>query len=195
MTEARCPSPIGFPVVVDYWAGELTAAEEERVEEHVFTCAACARDLAAAETLARGIATLARTGRLQTIITEAILNRLSADGVRVRMFTLEGSAVVPCAVWAGDDLVVSRIRGDFAGVDSVSIVTRKASGEEIRRVSDVALRPGQNEILNAFSAAQLRRLPATEVHVTVLAQTGTGERTLAEYTLQHGGAFDRSTES
>ena len=191
MTDIHCSAPIGFAAVVDYWAGDLSPAEQDRIDEHVFTCAACARELAAAEALARGIATMAREGRLHTVLSDAILNRLSADGVRIRMFTLEGSGIVPCAVWADDDLIVSRIRADFSGVDSVSIVTRQASGEEIRRVSDIAVRPGQREILNAFSAAQLRSLPATQVHVTVTAQVGTGERTIAEYTLEHAGAFER----
>ena len=164
MTDTRCPSPIGFADVVDYWAGDLTRAEEDRIEEHVFTCAACARELAAAEALARGIAAVVREGRLHSVVTDGILNRLAADGVRVRMYTLDGTAIVPCAVWADDDLVVARIRADFAGVDAVTIVTRQASGDEISRLSDVAVRPGQREILNAFSADHLRTLPATRVH-------------------------------
>jgi hypothetical protein len=187
MTDTRCPAPIAFADIVDYWAGDLTRAEENRIEEHVFACVDCARELAAAEAVTRGIAALAREGRLHSVVTDALLNRLAADGVRIRMFTLEGDAIVPCAVWADDDLVVSRIRGDFAEVDSVTIVTRQASGEEIGRLSDVAVRPGQREILNAFSAAHLRKLPATRVRVTVTS----GERTLAEYTLEHGGAFER----
>jgi anti-sigma factor RsiW len=191
MTETGCASPIGFAEVVDYWANDLTPGEEERIEAHVFTCAACARELAAAEALARGIAAVAREGRLHTVVTDAILNRLAADGVRIRMFTLEGEAVVPCAVWAGDDLVVGRIRADFAGVDAVTIVTRLPSGVEIGRLADVAVRPGQREILNAFSAEHLRTLPATRVQVTVTAQIAAGDRTIAEYTLEHGGAFDR----
>ena len=65
------------------------------------------------------------------MVTDAILNRLAADGVRVRTYTLEGTGIVPCAVWAGDDLVVARIRADLVDVDSVTIVTRQASGEEI----------------------------------------------------------------
>ena len=194
MTDMRCPAPIGFADVVDYWAGELTRADEDRIEDHVFACADCARELAAAEALARGIAAVAREGRLHTVVTDAILNRLAADGVRVRMFTLEGESIVPCAVWAGDDLVVARIRADFAGEDAVTIVTRQASGAEIGRLSDVAVRPGQREILHAFSAERLRTLPATRVHVSVMAATGSAdssERTLAEFTLEHGGAFDR----
>ena len=191
MTDTRCPAPIAFADVVDYWAGDLTRAEEDRIEEHVFSCVDCAREVAAAEALARGIAAVARGGRLHTVVSDAILNRLAADGVRVRMYTLDGSGIVPCAVWADDEVVVARILADFAEVDSVTIVTRQASGDEIGRLSDVAVRPGQREILNAFSAAHLRKLPATRVQVTVTTQIGSGERTIAEYTLEHAGAFDR----
>jgi hypothetical protein len=191
MSDMHCPAPIRFADVVDYWAGDLTRADEDRIDEHVFTCADCARELAAAEALARGVAAVARAGRLHSVVTDAILNRLAADGVRVRMYTLEGAGIVPCAVWADDDLVVARIRADFADVDSVTIVTRQASGDEIGRLSDVVVRPGQREILNAFSAAQLRKLPATRVRVTVSTQIGSGERTIAEYSLEHAGAFDR----
>lgn len=191
MTDTRCPVPIGFAHIVDYWAGDLTRAEENRIEEHVFTCADCARELAAAEGLARGIAAVAREGRFHSVVTDAILNRLAADGVRIRMYTLEGGGIVPCSVWADDDLVVARIRADFAEVNSVTIVARQASGDEITRLSDIAVRPGQREILNALSAAQLRKLPPMRVRVTVTAQIGSGERTIAEYTLEHGGAFDR----
>ena len=192
MTATRCPAPIGFADVVDYWAGDLTRAEEDRIEEHVFACADCAREFAAVQALARDIASVARDGRLHSVVTDAMLNRLAADGVRIRTYTLEGSGIVPCAVWADDDLVVSRIRADFGEAQSVSIVTRQASGEEINRVSDIAIRAGQREILNAFSAAHLRKLPATRVNVTVMAQIGSEERTIAEYTLEHAGAFDRS---
>ena len=192
MTETRCPAPIGFANVVDYWAGELTRAEEDRIEEHVFTCADCARELAAAEALTRSIAAVARAGRLHTVITDAILNRLAADGVRIRTYTLEGEGIVPCSVWADDDLVVARIRADLTEVDSVTIVTRQASGEDINRLSDIAVRPGQREILNAFSAAHLRKLPPTRVGVTVTGKIGDSERPIAEYTLEHAGAFDRN---
>lgn len=191
MTDTPCPAPIEFATVVDYWAGELSGAEEERLEDHVFACSDCARTLAAAEALTRRIAAVAREGRLDSVVTDAILNRLAAEGLRIRMYTLDGPGIVQCSVWADDDLVVSRIRADFAEVDSVTIVTRQASGDEISRLSDVAVRPGQREILNAFSAAHLRTLPPTRVLVTVTGQIGGGERTIAEYTLEHAGAFDR----
>ena len=88
-------------------------------------------------------------------------------------------------------LVVARIRAELAGVEAVTIVTRQASGEELGRLADVPVRPGQQEILNAFSAAHLRTLPPTRVQVSVMAHGDGPARTLAEYTLEHGGAFDR----
>ena len=191
MTEPLCASPLPFTDVVDYWAGELPPSEEERVEAHAFACTACARALAAAERLARGIAETTRGGRLHGVVTDAMLNRLAADGARIRTYTLDGPGVVPCAVWAGDDLVVARLRADFAGVESVTIVTRRASGEEIGRVADILVQPGQREIVNAFPAARLRALPSTRVHVTLSGRSGEREQTLAEYTLEHGGSFER----
>ena len=87
--------------------------------------------------------------------------------------------------------MVARIRANLSNVESVTIVTRQTSGSEISRLSDVAVQPGQREILNAFSAAQLRLLPATRVQVTVTAPIASGERTIAVYTLEHAGAFER----
>ena len=70
MTETHCPEPIPFDAVVDYWAGDLTRDDEDRIDEHVFGCAACARELADAEALARGIAAMIRGGRLYSIVTD-----------------------------------------------------------------------------------------------------------------------------
>lgn len=191
MSETRCPSPLTFAQVVDYWTGDLTPADEASIEATVFACEDCAHELEAGRALAQGIAAVVLQGRLHTVVTDGVLNRLAADGVRIRTFTLDGSGVIPCAVWADDDLVVSRIRADFAGVDAVTIVTRQASGEEIGRLADVPVRPGQREILNAFSAAYLRALPATRVQIRVTAVGIAGERSIAEYTLEHAGSFER----
>jgi hypothetical protein len=126
-------------------------------------------------------------------VTDALLNRLAKDGVRIRMYTLEPGVVVPCSVWTDDDLVVTRIRADFSGVASTTLVTRLASGQEVSRLSDVLVRPGQGEIIDAISASLLRRLPSTSVRLTLTGRTATGERTIGEYVLEHAGTFDRSS--
>ena len=192
MTDPRCATPVEFGDIVDYWAGDLSAADVDRIEEHVFACTVCARQLAEGEALARGIAALVREGRFHSLVTDALLNRLAMDGVRMRTYVLEAGDVVPCSVWADDDLVVTRIRADFSGVESVTVVTRLGSGEEISRLSNVAVRPGQGEIIDAISAALLRRLPSTLVRMTVTARAARGEWTLGDYVLEHAGTFDRA---
>ena len=191
MTDTVCPAPIEFADVVDYWAGDLTRADEDRIEEHVFTCARCARELAAAEALARGIAAVAREGRLHTVVTDAILNRLSADGVRDPDVHARGRRDRSvCRVGRrrpGGGADPGRLRGRGVGHHRDAPGIRRGD----QRLSDVAVRPGQREILNALSAAHLRKLPATRVQVTVTAQIDSGERTIAEYTLDHGGTFNR----
>lgn len=192
MTDKPCTTPIDFVDIVDYWAGDLPESAADRIEEHVFTCRECERRLAEGEALARGIVAVVREGRFHSIVTDAVLNRLAKDGVRIRMYALEPGAVVPCSVWADDDLVVARIRADFSGIDSVTVVTRLASGDEISRLSDVAVRPGQGEIINAISASLLRQLPSTRVRLTLTGRAANVERTIGDYVLEHAGIFDRS---
>ena len=191
MTERRCTTPIDLVDIVDYWAGDLPQTDADRLEEHVFACAECARHLGEGAALARGIAAVVRQGRFHSIVTDALLNRLARDGVRIRTYTLEPGVVVPCSVWTDDDLVVTRIRADFSGVDSMTVVTRLASGQEVGRLSDIFVRPGQMEIIDAISASILRRLPSTSVRLTVTGRTAAGERTIGEYVLEHEGTFER----
>jgi hypothetical protein len=193
MTDVRCSAPILFADVVDYWTGELARATADEMEEHVFTCAECAHQLAEGEALARAIVAVIRKGRFHSIVTDALLNRLAREGVRIRMYALDPGDVVPCSIFADDDLIVTRIRADFAGVGAVTIVRRRASGEEIDRLSDVAVRPGQREIIDATSASLLRDLPSIRVHLTVTARAPSGEQTLGDYILEHTGSFDRSS--
>ena len=191
MTDAGCVSPLSTADIADYWSHDLPREEVDRIDDHVFQCAGCAKRLAEGEALARGIADLVREGRFQSIITEGLLNRLSRDGVRIRTFAIGPGETVPCGVWQDDDLVVARIRADLEGLDAVTLVTRLASGEEISRFADIRVKPGQREIIRATSAALLRRLPAVHVHMTLSSGAGPDQRTIGEYVLEHGGAFTR----
>jgi hypothetical protein len=195
MTETRCMAPVELADIADYWAGDLQRLAADRIEEHVFACRECQRRVVEGEALARGIVAVVREGRFQSTVTDAVLNRLARDGVRMRIYAVGPGDVVPCAIWADDDLVVTRIRADFAGVESVTVVTRLASGEEISRLPDLPVRPGQHETIEAISASLLRQLPSTRIHITVTGRAADVERTLGEYVLEHAGTFDRSTDS
>jgi anti-sigma factor RsiW len=43
---APCAAPLPWSRLVDYWAGDPDAAESDRIEEHLFGCAACSTQLA-----------------------------------------------------------------------------------------------------------------------------------------------------
>jgi hypothetical protein len=181
-------SPAG---IIDYWAGELSAADEDRVEAHVFECAACAAALAEGEALANALRAVIRSGSFHALVSDAVLNRLARDGARLRTYVLTPGEVVPCAVWSDDDVVVTRLRGDFSGLETVSVVATLASGEELSRSDDIAVRSGQHELIDAISADWLRRMPATTVRLRVTGVRNGEEQLVGSYTLAHAGPFDR----
>jgi hypothetical protein len=177
--------------IADYWTPDVAADTVERIEAHVFRCAECSNRLTATRELIDGVRDAARQGRVQAIITDAVLNQMARDGTRIRMFTLDPGAVVPCAVWAGDQVIVSRLRGDFSGLDRVSLVM-EVGGEEVDRVTDLPVGAGGRELLQAFSADHLRQLPRVEVRLRLFGSRGpAGDALVAEYVLEHAGALER----
>ena len=184
-----CTNPISSADIFDYWAGELDARDDERVENHAFSCAACAAALAEGEVLTDAVRRLVRSGTFHSLVSDSVLNRLARDGARIRTFSVRPGDVVPCAVWDDDDVIVTRLRGDFSGVDRVSVVATLGSGEELSRSEDIAVRPGQEELIEATSADWIRQLPATTVRFRVIAGREGDERVLGEYTLTHAGSL------
>src|SRR5262245_42941402 len=117
-----CQAPIPERTLFDYWAGDLPDGDEmNRVEEHLFACGDCSARLDQMAALGAGLAALVRQGRVSGIVSRAILNRLQRDGAHVRMFWLAPGETVPCAVFPGDDVVVTALRADFSGVDAVTL--------------------------------------------------------------------------
>jgi anti-sigma factor RsiW len=181
---AACAAPIADETMVDYWSGGLPGPQAEAIEEHVFTCAACTARLEAVAALAAGITALARQGRFSGIISRATLNRLQRDGVRVRVYSVSPGDVVPCAVFPDDDLVVTSMRGDFAGVDRVTIaVTRSAPLSGIV-LDDVPVVAAEGELLWAAPGSLIRQMPTSRVTLSVTAAPAGRPRTF-EYVLDH----------
>jgi hypothetical protein len=123
-------------------------------------------------------------------VTDAVLNTLAREGVRVRSYALSPAAVVPCAVWDGDELMALRLRGDFGGVSEVTLSQRVAGTEVSRTTGQVAVSP-HGEIIYAIPAAWVRELPVVDVEVLLTAHEGGQERPIGSYTLVHGGSLPR----
>jgi Putative zinc-finger len=176
--------------LTDYAAGELPEAESAAVEEHLFSCADCGARAAEFEALVRAIRPAVRSAEVGGFVTDAVLNRLSRDGVRVRSYALSPGAIVPCAVWDDDELMALRLRGDFGGASEFT-VSQRVAGTEVHRATGQVSAGSQGEIIYAQPAALVRELPAAEVEVVLIAHHGDEEHRIGSYTLVHGGFLHR----
>jgi len=186
-----CRAPIAEATLIDYWAGDLGDDDEmSQVEEHLFGCGECSARLSELVALGARVTALARQGRLRGIISRAILNRLQRDGVHVRMFSLLPGETVACAVFPGDDLIVTYLRADFSGVDAVTLSVNGPGSEPFSRYDDVPVSGPLGEVLWATPAALVEQLPSMRFELT-LTSAGTGPTELGRYALEHVSSTSR----
>jgi anti-sigma factor RsiW len=189
MTTPACER-ITLADLTDYAAGELPEADATAIEEHLFSCAGCSARAAELDALVRAIRPAVRSAEVGGFVTDAVLNRLAREGVRVRTYALSPGAVVPCAVWEDDELMALRLRGDFGDAGEFTLSQRIAGNEVIRATGQVAA-TSHGEIIYAIPAAWVRQLPVVEVEVVLSAHEGDEERPVGSYTLVHGGSLHR----
>jgi anti-sigma factor RsiW len=188
MTNSGCDR-IALGDLTDYVAGELSDVDAAAIEEHLFSCADCAERAAEFDALVRAIPAAIRADH-GGLATDDILNRLARDGVRVRTFVLSPGAVVPCAVWEDDEVMVVRLRADLAGASEVTMSQRIAGNEVLRSTGPVAA-GSQGEVIYTLSAAWVRQLPVVNVEILLTTHENGAERPIGRYTLVHEGALQR----
>jgi len=180
---APCASPVADEVLVDYWTGDLPAADGPALEEHLFSCADCSARLEGVASIAGGVAALARQGRITGIISRALLNRLQRDGVRVRQYTLDPGETVPCAAFPGDDVVVTALNANLAGVRAVSLRVTGPNDAVMGELNDIQVAASPAAVMWVTPAALIRSLPTQRVRLTL--RSADDARLIAEYALDH----------
>lgn len=188
MTARRCAKPIETEPLAAYWLGELPAAADAPIEEHLFGCAHCTRRLEDLAALAFGIRAVVRRGALQAVITQPFLEQMKRQGMRIREYSLAPGERVACTIRADDDAVVGRMRVPLAGVKRVDALQSLDLGDghvQQWRLEDVPFDPNAEEMLSLPSATALKKLPAHTFRVQLLAVDESGERSLGEYTFAH----------
>ncbi len=182
------PSPCGlatFDDLISYVTGDLAGADAPALEEHLFSCADCAQRAAELDALVRAIQTAFRSAAVGGFVTDEILNRLAREGARIRTFVLSPGAVVPCAVWAGDELMVLRLRGEVGDATDV-VLSQHVGGTEVSRSTSQGVH-WQGEVIFAAPASAIRDLPVVDIELRLTALSGGEERPLGSYTLAHEG--------
>ncbi len=184
----RCAQPIDYETLIAYCLGELDAAAEAPLEEHVFACAHCTRRLEGLAALASGIRAAVREGAVALALTPRFLGTLKDQGLRIREYAVDPGGRVDCTITAQDDAVVSRLHAPLAGlrrVDALHSLDLGGGRIERRRVDDVPFDPESGEVIFTPSAKELRALPAHTWRVQLFAVDEAGERTLGEYRFDH----------
>ena len=188
MTAVRCAKPIEFEALLGYWLGELPAAREAQIEEHIFGCADCTRRLGELSALASGVRAAMRNGAVRAVITQPFLEHMKRHGMRIREYRLAPGDRVACTIRADDDAVVSRMQTPLAGVKRVDALQSRDLGDgrvQRWRLEGLLFDPDAGEVLSLPSAAELRKLPAHMFRVQLVAVDEAGERLLGEYTFAH----------
>ena len=180
-----CDAPIADDTLLDYWVRDVTdSGETDPLEEHLFACADCSARLQQIASLGAGLTALVRRGRVSGIVSRSLLNRLQRDGVHVRLFSLSPGETVPCAVFPGDDLVITVLRADLSSVDAVTLSVRGPGGSSIGTADDVPVSRLDGEVLWAWPAALVRQMPSMRLQITLASAGDTGAE-LATYALDH----------
>jgi hypothetical protein len=185
---SRCQAAISDGTLLDYWTHDLADSDEtDQVEEHLFTCADCSARLQRLAALGISLATLVRQGRVSGIVSRALLNRMQRDGLHVRLYSLVPGETVPCAVFPGDDLIVTSLRADFSAVEAVTLSVTGPGDSPFGQLDNVPVSKPDAEILWATPAAVVRQMPSMRLQIT-LASAGTTGTELGTYVLEHSAS-------
>jgi hypothetical protein len=179
-----CAEPLAFATLVDYWFGDLAGPEEERVEEHLLECDACAGGLRELIATGDGVRRLAHQGAFTMIVSPSFLEAASRQGLRVREYIVPSGGRVACTVTADDDLMVGRLKGDFRGVSRLDLMVRVEDGPE-HRIEDLPVAPSSGEVIVAQAMPAMRMMPSCVMRMRLVAPEPGGERLVGEYTFAH----------
>lgn len=179
-----CDHPLELATLVDYWFGDSSAAEEERVEEHLMACEACSRRLRALVALGDGVRRAARNGLVAVVVTRTYLEAAAREGLRTREYRAAPGDRVDCTVTPDDDLLVARLRADLTGVSRLDVVM-DWEGRPEARLEDVPVAVETGEVIVAQPMPAVRALGPTLIRMRLVAREPDGERPLGTYTFAH----------
>lgn len=182
--EGGCAEPLEVATLVDYWFGDLLAAEAERVEEHLFACDGCGSELQAVAALGEGVRRIAHQGAVAVVVTPSFLEAAARAGLRVREYVVPAGGRVNCTVTAQDDLLISRMGADFTGVSRIDLVAQ-IEGQAESRLDDVPVSADADELIVVQAMPWARAMGHTVFHVRLVEREASGERVLGDYTFAH----------
>jgi anti-sigma factor RsiW len=182
----NCRNSIDAAILSDYWLGILLRAEEDAVEEHLFTCDECGMRLGEVMALAEGVRRVGREGSLQLIVSEKFLKRAAEEGLHVSEYAPPPGGSVQCTVTAEDDLLVGRLAANLTGVKHVDLSMCDPNGVEQFRLTDIPFQPAAGAVLWQQSITFAKAAPTSTLIARMIAFDEVGEeRLVSEYEFNH----------
>lgn len=185
MNSRHCATDTSLTTLIGYWFGELEAAEEATLEEHLFGCDECHARLRELVMLGRDIRHTVRAGHLNTVVTPAFVTRLQDAGLRVREYRLQPSSSVLCTIAPEDDLVVAHLEAALGGIRRLDLVFYDETNRAQGRIEDITFADDAKEITLANDVTALRQLSFATQRVELVAVEDSNERVIASYTFNH----------
>ena len=102
-------------VLLDYWLHDTDPATTDALDEHLMQCDECGQALDDLIALGDGVRAAFRAGAVSGVTSDAFLQRLVAQGLRVREYRLSHNGSVNCTVAPEDELLVAHLEAPLAG--------------------------------------------------------------------------------
>jgi hypothetical protein len=181
-----CPNPLDAALLADYWLDALAPDDEEAVEEHLFACDDCGARLREVISLAEAIRNLARQGSLLMVVSDAFLERIAQEGLRIREYKPPIGGSVACTVAAEDDFLIGRLTADLTGAKRVDLCICDVDGAEQLRLADIPFDSGTGNVAFQQSITYAKTAPSETMIARLVAFDNAGsERLAGEYTFNH----------
>ncbi len=183
MNRQRYDSTVAMPTLVDYWLGDLDAADEARME---YTLMGCIDDVQWVADHAAGIRMLVERGAMRAVVSETFLARAAARGLKVREYVAPyRGGTIACTVAPDDDLLVVRLEAPLAGVRQLDLLMLDNHGGGLERARAIPFETASGSVLLASRAVDVRGRPTTTCCMQLLAVNGNGERRVGDYALHY----------
>ena len=122
-----CATPIPWPELVAYWAGDLAPDEIDRLDEHLLSCAACSAESARIAAVAQALRAF-----IPPVISREMLSTLRARGTRLVEHTFLPGQRQSVVFRSELELLVHRLVGlDLSQAARVGISIRAESTGQV----------------------------------------------------------------
>lgn len=180
------PNHPSVATLLDYWLHDSDDATTEAVDEHLMQCDACGQRLDGLIALGDGVRAAFRAGAVATVTSGELVQRLAAQGLRVREYRPPRNGSVDCSAAPDDDLLVSRLEAPLQGVQRLDMLTQSSVDPKAQhRLQDIPFDPQAGEVLYVQKLTEVRQMPAHTMTVTLLAVEAAGTREVGRYAFRH----------